>query len=69
MGDIKKAIITGFTNASPNNWNDIKRTLTNQLVTDLLKSLEVFSDPQGKELIDLRYSHQLNIKKINKKGA
>lgn len=69
MDDIKKKIVNNFVNDAPYNWKRIKKEITKNLVNDLLNSLDQFSDPQGKELIDLRNSFQSKLNKKNRRGA
>lgn len=66
---LKESIISHYKEKAPYNWNLIKNRIAQELASDLLKSLEHFSDPQGKELIDFRGEYLSKVNKKNRIGA
>ena len=66
---LKDNLIDHYKEKAPYNWSLIKKRISQELVADLLKSLEDFSDPQGKELIDFRGDYLSKINKKNRIGA
>lgn len=67
--EIKENIMNHYRENVPNEWNLIKKRIAKELATNLLKSLEHFSDPQGKELIDFREEYLSKINKMKRIGA
>ncbi len=66
---LKEMIINHYKENTSNNWCLIKKRIAHELAADLLKSLEDFRDPQGKELIDFRLEYLSKINKKNRMGA